>query len=291
MFLLSMTFANQTDFSTSHTDTSWQFSYAWEDYEKVDHRLKFSLPTSAVQEDLEIGTRFPRGAMLDAQVAAVEAYAAGLKGQTKLKVWKENGGLQFKVTATSSKAAKAAIAGAQEVAETALEAWLPANGYIKDANDSILPDHIALAQQYQDVLAPVVAALKPEAGERAFTDLLLSFLQTIPYEKRPNGNDTGYRRPLSILARNKGDCDSKATLFLSVFHAAFPETEAAIVYIKNHAFAAVALEPESGDFSFSKGGVRYLIAEPVGPGLFTVGDGDKKSKKKLRWGNYELREL
>ena len=112
-------------------------------------------------------------------------------------------------------------------------------------------------------------------------------MQSIPYEMRVKVSDR-YRRPLSILGRNKGDCDSKSVLFLALMRQAWPETQSAMVYIKGHAFAALGIEAERGDDTVKVDGDRWVGVEPVGPSLAQAGELGKTSRRKARWGRYDL---
>ena len=140
---------------------------------------------------------------------------------------------------------------------------------------------------YADDVAPVVTALGgPGTDPRTFADLALAFTQGIPYEKRARDR---YRRPLSLLGANAGDCDGKSTLFLTLMHAAWPDVALVMVYVPDHALVGLGLEPARGDDTFSRDGHTWVLAEPVGPRLATVGDASRASRKGTRWGRGEVR--
>ena len=109
-------------------------------------------------------------------------------------------------------------------------------------------------------------------------------MQTIPYEARKRkGGDPGYRRPLALLSRNRGDCDSKSVLFLALVHGRLPDLPLAVVYVPEHALVGIGLDGERGDRTFRDDGVRYIYAEPVGPALHPLGETapeDRKAAKK-----------
>ncbi|MBM4389637.1 MAG: hypothetical protein FJ090_00835 [Deltaproteobacteria bacterium] len=75
-----------------------------------------------------------------------------------------------------------------------------------------------------------------------------------PTRRKKNRDSAGYRRPLSVLAKNKGDSDSKSTLFLALVHARHPEPASTVVYVPNHAFVGVALEAAPGERTFTRDG-------------------------------------
>ena len=84
---------------------------------------------------------------------------------------------------------------------------------------------------------------------------------------------------------------SKSTLFLALVRSAHPELGAVVVYVPNHAFAGVALDPVGGDRSFARNGVRYVGVEPVGPARIPVGKVSGKSGWHLFWHSAETRAL
>ena len=97
-----------------------------------------------------------------------------------------------------------------------------------------------------------------------------------------------YRRPLSLLGRNRGDCDSKVVLYLSLMKAAYPRLDSGIVQIKGHAYGALDI---SGDGRTIKvGKERWLVVEPVGPAVVPMGVLGGRSKRKSRLGRYEVLE-
>jgi hypothetical protein len=114
-------------------------------------------------------------------------------------------------------------------------------------------------------------------------------VQSIPYEKAKKRDR--YRRPLSLLGRNRGDCDSKSTLFLALMHQAWPELPLAMVYIPEHAFVALGIEPEQGESKLREDGQVWLLAEPVGPRMAPLGELGKRSKRRARRGRVTLQVL
>lgn len=289
--LCCFAFAQQLDFSTSRTDGSMNFTYKWKDADGP-HTVAFTLPTAAVEADNQVGTGFPKSKLVEAQLKAARSYAATLPKTTKVKLKSSGSGVSWSISAKSSDAARTASDGLTTTVEAAQEDWMEDNYYTYYKKDSVLPDHARLAVAYADDVAPLAAALKAgTTSEREFLARALSFVQTIPYEKRKRGGTAGYRRPLSVLARNKADCDGKSTLYLALVRTAYPELDSTIVYIPNHAFVGVATADEKEDKTFKVDGVKYVIAEPVGPALTVLGDASKRSKRKVTWGAYQARAL
>ena len=155
----------------------------------------------------------------------------------------------------------------------------------------IVPDHIRHVEEYTDELKPIVDALGGATKDpRIFGNKALAFVQNIPYEKRALVKDR-YRRPLSLIGRNKGDCDSKTVLYLSLMKSAYPQMSVAVVYIKGHAFGALEIEPKKGDKVIRKDGKKYVAVEPVGPKVARMGKVGPKSRRSLAVKRYRLRIL
>ena len=160
----------------------------------------------------------------------------------------------------------------------ALDAYLDEHGYTR-LGDAIVADHARHVREYADEVAPLVAALGgPTAEPRDFASTALGHVQSIPYQSRAKVSNA-YRRPLLVLARNKGDCDSKAVLFLALIHAHQPDLELAVVYVPEHALTGVGLPSVAGDRGFKVDGVDFIYAEPVGPSMTPLGQTAPANKK------------
>lgn len=263
-------FAGQTSFDKVRNGNKVKFDVAWTDSANHADQVTFALPAGAIEADREELTVLPRRELLDSVAEAVRAYGRTLSG-VKLTVTIAHGGVQ--VTAAGTGDVKAAIAGAEAVRDSAMSKWLTDNAFFQLEGGELSFDHARLASGYAEVLAPVAAALREGTpSDRAFVERALAFVQAIPYEARlRQGGDPGYRRPIALLARNRGDCDSKAVLFLGILRAELPKLPLAVVYVPNHALTGVGLEKESGDKDFSLDGVHLLYAEPVGPAMAPLG--------------------
>ncbi len=263
---------------------------------KARQSVKAPLPNADVQADLKAPLRFPRGAAAEAQAKAVREWAkTGVPKSVKLKV-KANkaGGVSFSASAKSRSAAKKALSDAQDVANRELRRFAAEKGFIVDAGNTILPDHAREAVESAPALSALAEALAeglPADDPRAFAAKALHFAQSIPYEKRKNGGDAGFRRPLSLLVKNKGDCDGKTVLFLGLMRARFPDLPMAVVLVPEHAFAAVALDAKSGEKTLKENGVTYVILEPVGPAQVGIGEPSKAGRKGMRFGRAEIRPV
>ncbi len=192
----------------------------------------------------------------------------------------QDGGVAIGVSGPRDRA-QAIMAKAEKVRDEAIATYVAENDYFFREGGALSFDHASLVAEYTADLAPAAAALKEgTSGRRDYVEKVLSFVQAIPYEaQKKNGGDPGYRRPLALLYRNRGDCDSKAVLFLGLVEAAYPELDEAVVYVPGHALTGVALPPKDGDRTFEVDGKEFVYAEPVGPALHPLGTPDDKNKR------------
>ncbi len=291
--LLSLAFAKQLDVEIQKGSEEWSFSYTWKDAYKKKVSASFQLPSSEVRADNSIPTLPKMTELREAEVQAIRRYADGLPKGVKLKAWKSNGSVRMSVRSTKGrKAMKQAMKGAKAAAEKGADQWLAANGFMRADKTTIMVDYTRIVSEYTEEVTPVAIALgggevqaDNAASVRKYLNRALSFVQSIPYERRgAGGKDAGYRRPLSLLARNKGDCDGKASLSLALVRAVLPDLPVAVVLIPNHAFVAVGIAAEPGELHFKREGQVFVVAEPVGPAVVGLGKASGKSKSRVRLG-------
>jgi len=265
-----------------------EFRLEYTDERGKSRTARFSLPSSAVQRDLDTPLGFPYDDAVDAQVKAARRFARTVDG-VEIKVQGRSKGIAIGVSGRDRAAMRQAMRDTQAAADEALDAWMADNGWTRHKR-KLLPDHAGLVEDYSDDVRPVAEALSQgldltdDADRRAFADRTLSMVQGIPYEKRKGGGDKGYRRPLAVLAKNRGDCDSKTVLYLAILRAAMPRLDAAVVYIPRHTFGAVGLPAESGEVCVRVDGEKLVMVEPVGPAQRELGDGGRRSKSRARSG-------
>ena len=275
--------ADQRKYEIDKNPQTWSFVARWKDGNADAHVAKYTLPTSIIRQDLDTPLRFQKMEAAKYQARKINQYGKGIKG-VDLKAKAQKGGrISWSASGRDRSKVKDALAGAKEVQDAALDEYLEDNGYVREGRRTISPDYAGHVVEYADDLAPVVDALGgPTDDPREFAEKALSFVQTIPYEHRAKRVNI-YRRPLSLLGRNKGDCDSKTVLFLALLHQAYPDLPLAMVRIPGHAFGAVGFDPQRGDARFRRKGQRWVAVEPVGPGLRELGDLGRKSRWRVRF--------
>lgn len=286
--LLSSALADQTTFNIDKGGGEWDFTVAWTDARDKKHRAAFSLPAEEVKADLEEPLRFKPKEARKAMVKAVNQWGKQKKGPKVTAKLNSSGGVTYEVTGKDREKREKALAQAHEVGDKALEKYLKRNGFTRNSEGTIIPDWAGHVNAYSDDLMPVVRALGgPTRDPQVFGNKALSFVQSIPYEKASLRRDR-YRRPLSLLGRNRGDCDSKVVLYLSLMKAAYPKLDSGIVQIKGHAYGALDTSGEGRTIKVGK--ERWLVVEPVGPAVVPMGVLGKRSKRKSRMGRYEVLE-
>ena len=158
------------------------------------------------------------------------------------------------------------MAAAQEAMEKRQARWMVENEVFEFDKGMLSYDHARIAAARAKAVAPVAAALrKGTRSDREFVERTLRFTQSIPYQKGKRGQDSGFQRPLALLARNKGDCDGKSALFLALIRAELPNVPLAMVYVPGHALVGVGIKPQKGDRTFRMDGRTYVMAEPSAP--------------------------
>jgi len=281
--------ADQTRFAVDKGKTTWSFEVGWTDVAGKKRAVEYALSSSAIERDLDKPLRFQKRKANAEIVAAINRYAQTVKGARIKARQTESGAIRLEASGKSKSAMKRAMAGAKAAQKAALKKYSRQHGFTK-LRGKIIPNHAVHAARYAEQVAPLAVALGAgKLNRRDFTERAISFIQSIPYELGKGGRDKGFRRPLSLLAKNRGDCDSKSTLFLALLRAAHPGLDTTMVYIKGHAFVGLGLHPKSGDVTFSADGRKWVIAEPVGPQIIGVGKAAPRSKRMARRGKIQVR--
>ena len=289
--LASPALAEQTHFAVDKDESRWSFDVAWTNVQQKANTVQFSLDAEAIAADLDTPMMFQKDDAYAAIVAAIDDYTKTLKGVTIHTKVTRDGDLKISGNGPAKKM-NAAAKEIKRIQESTLKRYMRAQGFTRVKGKST-PVHAKHAYQYADKVRPVAEALGAgKMKRRTFAARALAFVQNIPYEEGQKGKaDKGFRLPLSVLAKNMGDCDSKATLYLALLKAAHPDLDTTIVYIPGHAFVGLGLKPRKGDVTFKARGKTWVMAEPVGPALVRIGDGDKRSKARARKGKLKTRQV
>jgi hypothetical protein len=279
----------QTLFDVDKKGATTTFDVAWVDARQQPNAVTFALPTKSIEADRAALTKLPRPELYRAMAGAVAQWSKSLPPGTKVVPTASDDEFSLSVQGPEASARKA-LEQAHRVALATEAKWLVDHDATTLANGAIAYDHAALAAKYAPEVRPIAEALRKGTEDaRGYVERVLAFVQAIPYEPRPSRNvDAGYRRPLGVIARNQGDCDSKGVLFLALVRAVYPDVPLAFIYVPNHALVGVGLPERDGDRSFVVDGVRYVYAEPVGPGLRELGQPTPEDRNAAKKGEIRI---
>lgn len=177
--------------------------------------------------------------------------------------------------------------------EEAKADYFTKNYYVSFRNEmgqmTIKQDHRRYAEESSHNLNGIVLAIKEQLNNpndaREFIDFTLNWLQTIPYdtlENRISSNGSGFAAPRQLLLNNKGDCDSKSTLFLALLKSYNPRLPTKMVFLPNHALVGISLKPNTKDEQIIQNKVSYILAEPTGNAQYPLGEIAPSSKMAIR---------
>ena len=278
----------------------------WTDAAGRPRALRADVPTAAIQADLDEPVALDLRTVNTEVVARVNAWAR--TSETPVKARTKRDSIEMEVTAGSRGEADRALARAVEVRDRSRVEVLQEHDLMVLGDTGITADHARLATRYDDALRGLAAALagtpatpEDDAGDdegalaettrkgtpprltpdpvRAYARRALGFVQSIPYRA---GGDKRVRKPMGVLAKDKGDCDSKSTLYLALLHARYPELRTAMVYVPGHALVALEIPARPGDHVLTANGRAWVLVEPVGPGMTRIGEIGDHARKHLR---------
>ncbi|MBT3224039.1 MAG: hypothetical protein HN348_33640 [Proteobacteria bacterium] len=282
--------AKQTHFAVDRGPQRRSFEVEWTDSADKEQKVSYKIDDESIERHLTANLRFNKR---DAHLAAAEAvrsWAAKQDVGVTITANAALGRVRIRARGTSQNAVNTALRHAAIIRDQALADNSYDQGFTRLNNGKYIPDHARFARSYADDLQPVAEALsQPGLSKREYASRALAFVQSIPYERRFLVQDTGYRRPLSVLAKNKGDCDSKSTLYLALLRQGRPNLDTAIVYVPGHAFVALGLPVQQGDTTVRASGRTWVVAEPVGPAVEPIGSLGSRSQRGSRRGSQELR--
>jgi len=191
---------------------------------------------------------------------------------------------------------------------TLLDAYLDLHYYKRHSSDShmIRPDHVRVAtdsspelQETAQALQRMIISSATEEQKQHYQNDekslvvagLLNFVQSIPYDPLETLNGlrgVGFLMPEQVLAQNRGDCDSKSTLLMSLLMALYPDLPQAIVYVPNHALLAIKLSRSIGnEETISIDGQPFIPLEVTGPAEIPPGLVGEKSQAFIGSNQYQ----
>ena len=275
--------SQQSSFYKIDTTPGIEFNYKWLSSEgpkalkfELSHTDIENLPNSASAYNPILAQNYIQRSILeyaktvDPRVARISIRRIGASLEIEV-----SGGSQQQIDKISE-----ALRKRQDKAEAD---YLVKNYYVPFTNQMgqkvIKQDHLRYASESSDSLSEIVSAISAQItnpkATREFIDFTLNWLQTIPYDtldNRVSSNGSGFAAPRQLLLNNKGDCDSKSTLFLALLKSYNPNVSAKMILLPNHALVAVRLKPNKTDEVMQQGGLTYILAEPTGAAQYKLGE-------------------
>lgn len=250
----------------SAAEDSVPLVFQWTDMDGHARRVAIELAADAIEEDRAQLTHLPADELYAHTRDAVLAFTRTVP--PGVLVAREVDRRLIVEPIADDETARPWIDRIGQIREEATDAWLRERRFRRNRAGRVTFDLAPLVLDYVEDVAPLADQLREQSGtRRRFVDLALSFVQSIPYDE-----EGGFHRPLALLARNRGDCDSKVVLFLALVRAAYPDIDLAVVYAPGHALAGVSLPRGASDWGIRHGGIDYLYAEPVGPQPSRLGE-------------------
>lgn len=287
-------YAKQTSFSQTRTSEQRSFKYEWLDGNGETRSLSFSISNESLLSLPESAPAYNPILAQNAIRRALLLYAKSVDPRTaKISIRQSGGSIQMQVTASTKEDAEAINKRLGEQYAAAENAYMAKQYYVPFKNelgqDFIKQDHKRYALESAEGMLAIVEEIKKQLSNprnpNEFIDFTLSWLQAIPYdtlENRVSSNGSGFSSPRQLLLDNRGDCDSKSTLFLALMHAYNPNIQTSMIYLPNHALVGVALKPKDEYQILSDNGLPFVLAEPTGPAQYSLGEIDSKSELAIR---------
>jgi len=248
----------------------WSFRFRWKDVNDKKQLAEFKVKTRVVRRDLRTPKRLSIERVNKEVAKLINAQPASAFG-ARVTASVQGRTMMLRTHATNPVVMASSLKKAKRFQHKAMRAALAKRGYLLTPGNLVMPNHARLTFEYSALMKPLVKGLGGRRDKpKAFARHALGFVQSIPYELRALQQDR-YRRPFAILAKNKGDCDSKVVLYLAMLRHAWPNLRSAVVYIKGHAFAALDIRPKGQQVGVPVKGRKWVAVEPTGPMLAPLG--------------------
>lgn len=295
--------ARQLAFSKTAMGAETKFDYHWQDSKALQHNLSFAI----TGKDLSLHGRKQKNyqAHIAQRHVLVDMYKRAQQvdpKEARIHIQQIGSEIRVKVTSDSANFSQKWQHAMLQHQQQAFDQYLSKNYYTRFfshlGEEGIKPDHIRYASESQTALLPVAQAiyskLNPNSDSREYINLLLSWIQSIPYnslENRLESNGAGYAPPIDVLNDNQGDCDSKTTLAAALIRALIPNMPLAIIYLPDHALLAASIPHRQTDPVKHIDGTAYLLMEPTGPTLMPLGEIADKSARHISAGMFSYERL
>ncbi len=289
--------AEQLHFSKIKQANGYQFNYQWKDHQNIEQSISFSLSKTALFD------RFRNFRAYKAEFAEKAIFQA-IKKQwqqspipgVSIKFPQYSGQSNIQITGHNRENVNKAYQQLAKLEQQCSANYLADNFYQKftthDQITAIKPNHVKIANASVDdlkIVKPIILEKVSIKNIRKVTNYILSFVQSIPYstlESRVTSSGAGFNPPLKLLWENQGDCDSKVTLTAAMLRALMPRISMVLVFVDQHAFIGIAIPAEEGEITITEGDISYVLAEPTGPAIISLGHLSPSSEQAIYNGHY-----
>jgi hypothetical protein len=294
-------FAQQLSFNKSKQNNEMFFNYTWSNHQEQTTDITFALPLRQVNKQTH--KKFIPD--LAQQYVYIEIHKAARKidpREARVQIHRRGQDIQIQVTSRSNNLLAKWQRSMNQSQEKALNQYLRDNYYSHFRSHlgqkAIKPDHLRYISENTAALLPLAQAvydkLPTNSETRAYVNLVLSWVQSIPYNELKNrltSNGAGYLPPLSVVANNQGDCDSKTVLMASLVRSLLPDVKMTMVFLPNHALLGIVLPFRTDEQTLDIDGLNYLLMEPTGPAKIPLGEVANRSARYIAGNMYSLEEV
>jgi len=294
-------FAQQIAFNKSKQNKEMSFNYTWSDHQELTRDISFALPLR--QLNRQNHKKFIPD--LAQQYVYIELHKAARKidpREARVQIQHRGQDIHIQVTSRSDNLLDKWQRSMNQSQDKALDQYLKDNYYSHFRShlgqEAVKPDHLRYIVENTAALLPIAQAvydkLPSNSETRAYVNLVLSWVQSIPYNELKNritSNGAGYLPPLSVVANNQGDCDSKTVLMASLIRSLIPDVKMTMVYLPNHALLGIVLPFRTNEQTLEIDGMDYLLMEPTGPAKIPLGEIANSSARDIAGNMYSLEEV
>lgn len=294
-------YAQQMSFNKAKQNKAMYFNYTWSDHQDQTRDLAFVLPLRQLNKQNH--KKFIPD--LAQQYVYIELHKAARKidpREARVEIQHRGQDIHIEVTSRSNKLLDKWQRAMDQSQVKALDQYLQDHYYSHFRShlgqEGIKPDHLRYIKENQGALLPIAQAvyekLPSNSETRAYVNLVLSWVQSIPYnalKNRVTSNGAGYLPPLSVVANNQGDCDSKTVLMASLIRSLLPDVKMTMVFLPKHALLGIVLPFRTDEQTLKIAGMDYLLMEPTGPAKIPLGEIANSSARDIAGNMYSLEEI
>lgn len=277
----------QLEFTRDAQGGEERLSYRWRDGATREFLTSFSLSRRDIVDAEASFREFSLAGMWAEIEAGLREETASFGNGARIEFARERNRLVWTASARDSGAQAALIRRLNERFGRAQEAYLSRHLRRRTEEGRILVDFGAATTAQSGPLRAVARALDATPGvgadERARVALALAFLQQVPYAGLGDGEARGsdFLAGPAVLARNRGDCDSKAVALAAVLRSYVPARKLAVISMPGHVVLGIDLPARPRDRTVGTAERQYVIMEAAGPHFSAIGNVDGRTAKYL----------